>query len=122
MAGWIPSRPFALRHVRMRGFRRRSWHFIPIERDRATSIVVVCRSPTTALSFSHYKVNLIIDLVMLPTYDSGIFPSGRAVKMQYGNLETVAWQRLLESPGTTDRIAQVYRDQSFFMEAVVRFV
>jgi hypothetical protein len=42
--------------------------------------------------------------------------------MQYGNIETVAWQRLLESPGATDRIAQVYRDQAFFMEAVLRFV
>lgn len=42
--------------------------------------------------------------------------------MQYRNLDTVQWQRLLESPGATDRIAQVYRDLSFFMEAVVRFV
>src|SRR4029079_7244962 len=53
---------------------------MPIERDRATSLVVACRSPTTALSFSHYKANLIIDLVMFPPYDSGIFQSARTVE------------------------------------------
>lgn len=42
--------------------------------------------------------------------------------MRHQDFDTVAWQRLLESPGATDHIAQVYRDQSFFMEAVVRFV
>jgi len=42
--------------------------------------------------------------------------------MHQKDFKTVAWQRLLESPAVTDHIAQVYRDESFFMEAVVRFV
>jgi hypothetical protein len=42
--------------------------------------------------------------------------------MQHRTIETVAWQRLLECPGATDHIAQVYRDDSFLMEAVCRFV
>src|SRR5689334_6305107 len=42
--------------------------------------------------------------------------------MHQKDFKTVAWQRLLESPAVTDHIAQIYRDESFFMEAVVRFV
>ena len=42
--------------------------------------------------------------------------------MHQNDFKTVAWQRLLECPSVTDHIAQVYRDESFFMEAVVRFV